>query len=157
MKRRREVCPDEESAAPTLHTPGFPYKSRAERTSVPCLENESDTGRAYFHVIANAYDNFFFFTLRTAPLLRSCDLFSQFRWLPVEKSDQPTPPPTGHTGPRTRKPSPERLYLESIITTIKVTIRYYNKRLFFKQMGYKAVSRCGSPTELRPVLDYMYT
>ncbi|GBL68372.1 hypothetical protein AVEN_124254-1 [Araneus ventricosus] len=42
---------------------------------------------------------FFFFTLRTAPLLRSCDLFSQFRWLPVEKSDQPTPPHGTHRAP----------------------------------------------------------
>ncbi|GBN76117.1 hypothetical protein AVEN_53634-1 [Araneus ventricosus] len=57
MNRRREVYPEEESAASTLPALGFPYKSRAERTSVLCLENGSDTSRAYFHVIANAYDD----------------------------------------------------------------------------------------------------
>ncbi|GBL79684.1 hypothetical protein AVEN_27722-1 [Araneus ventricosus] len=57
MNRRREIYPEEESAASTLPALGFPYKSRAERTSVLCLGNESDTSRAYFHVIANAYDD----------------------------------------------------------------------------------------------------
>ncbi|GBN36332.1 hypothetical protein AVEN_260696-1 [Araneus ventricosus] len=57
MNRRREVNPEEESAASTLPALGFPYKSRAKRTSVLCLENGSDTSRAYFHVIANAYDD----------------------------------------------------------------------------------------------------
>ncbi|GBL85311.1 hypothetical protein AVEN_222772-1 [Araneus ventricosus] len=57
MNRQREVYPEEESAASTLPALGFPYKSRAESTSMLCLQNKSDTSRAYFHVIKNVYDD----------------------------------------------------------------------------------------------------
>ncbi|GBL78583.1 hypothetical protein AVEN_65179-1 [Araneus ventricosus] len=55
MNKRREVRPKEESATSTLPASGFSYKSRAESTSLPCLENKCETRRVYFHAISNAH------------------------------------------------------------------------------------------------------